>query len=431
MQRQMRLFAVCGALIALAYPASVSAALQTSVATVIGTFKLPGGLEVIASENHESHLAVIDTFLAVGSSSDYEGYAGIAAATAFAVWNGGKLSPADAITKLGGRSEVAVDRTITRFHAEVPADQVDVAIAAIGEAFSHPDWPGLDLARTAIAFNQAAHGIVESPINDAYQAYLEASNDKSFGHPIYGRGPFDATRPDIETFFERYYVPSRVKIVLVGDFSTGKEVGQVVRGYAAVLQRAPSTGNLPTRRTQAATGLHAKLSNPWVLVGSLGPDIANQREQAAFEILVRVIAGSPNGRLDRVLGSIGGAKLVLSRWERHAGPGQWAIGIETDASSVAAVQTALTAILAEIRANPVTLDEHAKAMAAVVRDVETEIQSDAGRAKDLGIATIGAGDPYWVRTYPEEIRQVSRQDVLAVAQKYLTPNDVKTLILTP
>ncbi|MDB5098064.1 MAG: insulinase family protein, partial [Cyanobacteria bacterium RYN_339] len=267
-------------------------AVQAQDAGNVGTFKLPGGTEVITFEDHAGAWVVVDTFLDVGSASDFEGYPGIAAATAHAVWAGGKQAPGAAIAALGGEGHVVVDRTVTHFQAKLPAAKLDAGMTAIGEAFSHPDWAGLDLAKAFKSFDAAAAQALAAPNEAAFQTYMEASADPAMGHAIYGAPGARFTREDIHAYFDRYYVPARTKVVLTGDFATGKAVGQVVRSYAALLQRQASLGKLPVRPMPAARPA-AKPARPLVLVGARGPDIANAREQAAMEILKTVFAGTP------------------------------------------------------------------------------------------------------------------------------------------
>jgi predicted Zn-dependent peptidase len=168
-----------------------------------------------------------------------------------------------------------------------------------------------------------------------------------------------------------------------------------------------------------------------VLVGARGPDISNGREQAAMAILQAVLAGTPSSRLDRALEEPNVAKVVDARWVRYKGPGVLFAAVSARPDAVPVVEKGLGDLLAELRSNPITLDEHAKAMAAVVKAAEAYSASIEGRARALGLAAVEAGDPYWPRTYPEIVRQISRQEVMAAAQKYLVPGEVKIQVVTP
>ncbi|MDB5096941.1 MAG: hypothetical protein JWM80_1362, partial [Cyanobacteria bacterium RYN_339] len=136
-------------------------------------------------------------------------------------------------------------------------------------------------------------------------------------------------------------------------------------------------------------------------------------------------------RLDRALEEQNVAKVVDARWVRYNGPGVLFAAVAARADAVPVVQHGVGDLLAELRANPITLEEHAKAVAVVVKASEAYAHSLEGRASALGLAAVAVGDPYWPRTYPEIVRQISRQEVMAAAQKYLAPSDVKVLTLSP
>jgi predicted Zn-dependent peptidase len=55
----------------------------------------------------------------------------------------------------------------------------------------------------------------------------------------------------------------------------------------------------------------------------------------------------------------------------------------------------------------------------------------AEQAQTLGFFTTIGGDPLLARTYPEVVRQVSRNDMMEAAQKYLTPDAIKVIVLAP
>ena len=67
---------------------------------------------------------MVDTAFAVGSSADFSGYQGLAAATAEALWRAGSLAPAPKLAALHGTERLLVGRTSTHFQARVPADRV-------------------------------------------------------------------------------------------------------------------------------------------------------------------------------------------------------------------------------------------------------------------------------------------------------------------
>ena len=126
------------------------------------------------------------------------------------------------------------------------------------------------------------------------------------------------------------------------------------------------------------------------------------------------------------------AKLVGVRFARLAAPSPLVVAIAVARpDAVATVEKGLRAAFDDMRQNQAGLAEHARAVAAVAAAATPDAKNLAARAAALGFAATVVGDPLWVRTYPEIVRQVSRQDMQDVAQKYATPDAVKTLVLSP
>lgn len=391
---------------------------------MVGEFKLPGGAAVVTAEDHSTRRVVIDTWVAAGSAQDFAGYPGVAATTARMLWQGGKAALLPAVKALGGDGTMEVDRDFTHFQLRLPAAQLEAGVALAGKAFAEPDWDGLAQQPVAAALTADLGKLAQDRDAVALEAFMAAAYGADYGHPAVG-DPDTLRRlgaGDARAYFDRYYLPGRMRVVLAGDLDTGKAVGMVVRGYAAVLKRVAPGEAAPAK---AVTGMWTwKFPRPTVVAGVKGPDVKAPREQAAMEMVAHVA----RTRLEKALGESSG---VDARFVRLAGPSPLLLTMTTEPPAIPGGEKAARAVFDELRSTTVRLDEHARAQAAVANAATVNPKDLAARARGLGYAATVAGDPHWLRTYPEIVRQVSRQDMLEAAQKYATPDAIKVVTLTP
>ncbi|MFN3428908.1 MAG: insulinase family protein, partial [Candidatus Sericytochromatia bacterium] len=112
----------------------------------VGSFKLPGQLEVITSEAHAGGKVTVDTWVKAGSAADFPGYPGLAYLTAHALWDGGARPLGQALAALGGVSKVTVGRDATHFSVTLPAAQMAAGMDLVGAAFANQNFAQFDLS---------------------------------------------------------------------------------------------------------------------------------------------------------------------------------------------------------------------------------------------------------------------------------------------
>lgn len=400
----------------LALWAAASPAVFAQDTGMVGEFKLPGGAAVVTEENHQTPRVVIDTWIHAGSAQDPTTGAGTAFVTAHTLW-AGKAGLLAATKALGGEGTVEVEREFTHFQLRLPSNRLDAGLQLVGQTFSSPNWADLATDTGVKDAREQLTRINQDRDASAFEAYMAKAYGTDYGHPVAGdeAGLGRLGKSDVRAYFERHYVASRLRVVLAGDFDTGRAVGSVVRSYAAVLKRvAPADG--PAARA-AGRSWNWQLPQPVVVAGLKGPGIAAAREQAAIEMIGHVV----KARLEAKLEAPRIASLSSSRYARFSVGSPLVLTVASIPDATPVAERTLETVFSDLRQNTVSLEEHARAQAAVATAATVAPADLPARARGLGFASSIAGDPYWLRTYPEIARQVSRQDMLEAVQKYATP----------
>jgi predicted Zn-dependent peptidase len=124
----------------------------------------------------------------------------------------------------------------------------------------------------------------------------------------------------------------------------------------------------------------------------------------------------------------GDAQSVWVNWKPLQGPGVLTVGVNTTLPNAQQVKNSIQDTFASLRTEPISLENASWATYATAAGFEVKYQTPSDVAASLGFAQTIAGDYHWAKTFPDVIRQVSRQDLQAIATKYLTPEAIKVLV---
>lgn len=245
---------------------------------------------------------------------------------------------------------------------------------------------------------------------------------------------------DMMSYARAVVAPSRLLVVLVGDFSASSVGPTLERTFGALTsgnngglgQERPLVeldGGSGARRLQASTLRDRRLLMAWRV-----PPLAHANTPT-LKVLAELLGGGPNSRLSKRL--MGSQPMAKSLRVLLGVPG----GRETSLLVVEAVPLAehpLTeleqAVLGEVmklQQGAILPDEIQRAQRSVEAE-EVRIQEDAAKlAGVLGAACCQGGDWHLAFRGLALHRDLSSEEVRGVAQKYLVPTQATATLLEP
>jgi zinc protease len=243
------------------------------------------------------------------------------------------------------------------------------------------------------------------------------------------------TRDELYNHYRTYYTPNNATIVVVGDFDTKillplieKSFGAMPQGPTPPKVTAVEPKHLGERRVIVKT--HAEL--PAVFAGYNVPALKHQ-DTYALEVLQGVISSGKSSRLYKSL--VYEKQLAL-----YAGGDYDNISTDPNLFSVYAgvmpgktteeVEKALYAEIEKLKSEPVTDEELQKAKNQIEAGFIMGQDSIFYRAMLLGQFETVAN---WklLETYVENIRAVTKEDVMRVAKEYFIEDNRTVGILIP
>ncbi len=395
-------------------------------------------MRVVIIPNKLAPVATVEANFMVGGNETPSGFPGMAHAQEHMAFRGCTGMTADQTAAiyalLGGEDNADTQQNITQYFATVPSADVDVALQAQATCLRGIDDSDAQWQQERGAIEQE----VQRDLSNPTYKFVDRLNTAMFAGTPYAHDPlgtkssFDATTGAmLKSFYEKWYTPSNMILIVVGDVDPAKTLAEIKQLYASVpshpLPEHPAI-DLQPFQSQTFT-IDSNL--PYVLgfiayrmPGTDSPDYA------ATQILADVLASQRADLYGMVpAGKALAAEFGLAETYRKASVGYGLVALPAGGDASGAM-TEMRQILTNYATNGVPEDLVDAAKRSEIAQAEFQRNSIPGLA-DIWSAALAAEG----RNSPEEdidaIRKVTLADVNRVAKKYLLDTSTITATLKP
>ena len=439
------------ALAAVAAPRPVRAAGEVSIPFTKTT--LPNGMTVILSEDHTLPVVAVNVGYSVGSRLEEAHQTGFAHLFEHLMFSGTRRAPRGAfdarMEAVGGSSNAWTSEDRTDYYDDAPSGALGLLLWL--EADRMRDLGSLltrekvDLQRDVVrserreASESEALAILELRLPE-----LLFPPGHPYHHPVVGsREDVEGARvDDLKAFFARYYDPASASLSVAGDFDPKGAMDAIQAWFATIpSSRKPADGassgpgfdpavtrlRSVVRETVEADVELARTTMAWQAPKHFAPG------DAELDLLADVLAKGKESRLyqalvyDRKLAqevsAVGYSGVLASRFvvDATARP-----GVPLDA-----VEAAIDAELAKVRASDVTETELARAKNGIEAAFVERLQSPTARATILNDYQAEIGDPGFAQRDLDRYRNATAEGIRDAARKALDPNARVILRIVP
>ncbi|MHC4069467.1 MAG: M16 family metallopeptidase [Planctomycetota bacterium] len=399
--------------------------------------KLENGLDVITLEDFSCPVVAVQLWYHVGSKNEDPERQGFAHMFEHMMFRGTDiLGPTDHfgfIRRVGGTTNgyTSFDRTV--YLETLPADQLGLALWLEVErmAFLKIDQEAFDTERKVVE-EERRRGV-----NQPYGTLFENLFAEIFSvHPYQwtpiGKIPHlrASSVQELRDFWKRYYVPSNSTLIIVGAV-THEEAQHQARRYFGWLPKYPEPPRVTVKepeRTEAKSITLKEDNAPAPVVGVVYRTVPmSHKDSVVVEILASILGGGNSSRLYRELVAekqlAVEAQAMSGSFEQDGlfGAGAVLSPIGGDAKGVLEI---VEGHIRRLRTEPVSEKELNKAKNQMLRSLVTQNLRIDSKARMLGEAAVEYGDVSQVNRHLEEIRGVTREDVVRVANEYLRDDRV-------
>lgn len=439
------------------FPGTSAAQAQTfsdeAIATGIQSYVLDNGLTVLLQPDRSKPLVGINLVYGVGTADESADEVGVAHLIEHLMFGGTKDRPIGfgrLFYALGSsfNGTTFEDRTVYHHSVSAGKDKVDAILTLEADRMLNTQITAEDLAREKKVV-EAERTVFK---NDSgvllHEVLLQAGYpDRAYGQPILGTQASveGLTRAQVNTFYKKYYTPSNATLVVVGDFDAGDTLDTIKSVFGPLANTQEATPR-PTGLVAPAEAIPmTEQTEPLVLQRPGVPSLVQVNlplpnvthpDFPAITVLHVLLKDREGYRLDTALveeQQIAESVNLIQEYRRE--PGWYNIQVYgKPEQSSEAVYEALRQTLAqrikqlEQPVEPTMLAQVKEAFEASVLD---EVESLEGRADVLAEVQMLVGDPYGLDRLVTAIGEVTSEDLLRVAQKYLNLEDAVVGFLEP
>ncbi|HBF36828.1 MAG TPA: hypothetical protein DDW50_05860 [Firmicutes bacterium] len=395
---------------------------------------MDNGLCLIVKEVHSAPIAAVDIWVGTGAKNETPEIAGISHFFEHMLFKGTVKRKVGEIAKevkaVGGYQNAQTSLDTTHYYVVIPSEKVDLALDVEADAIMNSAFDPPEITRERQVILEEKRLKEDSPQGKlgllAYQAVFKGTpyaNDVLGTEETLG----EVTHETFVNYYQKYYVPANIVVVVVGDVDTQKIITQArslfkdFKGPENGVVHPVSAG-FQTPRLKTITRVVAKMpvDQTYLYFGFPGPGM-NDPDEAALSVLGVILGEGEGSRFnqellekERLVNEIGAG------YQSYQKIGMFAIYAQMSKGQPATLEKEVQRMIAQIIRTGVTSGELSRAKAMVRSQIAYTMESDADIASILGEYQIN-GDAMDAVKSIADLQKVTAGDIQRVAKTYLNP----------
>ncbi len=411
--------------------------------------KLENGMEVVVIPDRRAPVVTHMVWYRVGAADEPPGKSGIAHFLEHLMFKGTeKIAPGDfskIVARMGGQDNAFTSQDVTAYFQRVSKEKLDQVMAMEADRMRNLRLDEKEvLTERKVILEERRSRVDNDPssiLGEQMMAALYLAHP--YGIPVIGweHEIRALSREDAMAFYNRFYAPNNAILVVAGDVEP-EAVMDLARKHFAKLAPDPTVG--PRKRLQEpdpqaerrvvlkdARAGKATLQRSYITPAY---NSAPGREAEALELLAQIVGSSNTSRVYTRLVKEEKKATNASGWYGGLGIDYGRLGfyaISAGDTPLEDVEASLDAVIKEVIEKGVTEEELERAKSAVIADLIYDADSQSNLARTYGWHLATGRTVEDVEKRPDRLAAVTREDIQAVAKKYLDPKRSVTGYLIP
>jgi zinc protease len=405
---------------------------------------LPNGITVLTRANFNSPSVVVSGYFDAGALFDPDQKLGMADFVTSALMRGTRKRTFDKIynelESVGASLGFNTGVHTSGFNGRSLAEDLPLLLNLLSESLTRPIFPKPEMEKLRA---QILTGLAIRAEDTSDMASLKFDEILFKGHPYsrpeegYPETILKITRDDLFKFHREHYGPRGMVIAIVGAVKAKEAVRQVKRALSGWQVKGqmepPALPELkPLKKTVTKHHRIAGKSQSDIVIGTNGPKRRDPEFMSA--LLGNNILGQFGmmGRIGDVVREKSGlAYYAYSSLNAGIGPGSWEVSAGVNPQNVKRAWGLIVDELKRFVQAGVTADELADSKANFVGRLPLSLESNGGVANALlNIERHDLGLDYYHR-YADLVNEVTREDALNTARKFIDPDKLAIVVAGP
>lgn len=404
-------------------------------------FTLDNGMDVYLMEDRELPLVSGRALIHTGDRFEPANKVGLASLTGEVMRTGGtKTHTPDELNQLLEQRAASVETSIgtTAGSAHFSAlsedlEQVfDIFVEVLREPTFAPDK--LEVAKTQRRGNISRRNDDPNDIASREFRKLIYGSSNPYARTTEYTTINNITRDDLVDFYQKYYHPNNTILGIVGDFDAA-EMRSLLQAKLGDWSANPNL-DLPAKPNVSQahqSGIYMvdrpQLTQSYVQLGHLGGQLSNP-DYAALDVMNGVLNGFGGRLFNEVRSDRGLAYSVYAAWSaRYDYPGMFIAGGQTRSEATVPFINVVRQEIERLRQEPITTDELNYAKDSTLNSFIFNFEDPSQTLSRLMRYDYYDYPEDFIFQYRREVENTTIEDVQRVAQEYLNPDQLVTLVV--
>jgi zinc protease len=400
---------------------------------------LENGMILLTSEQRALPMVSIELLIDAGSRYDAPNQEGLANLTARLLTYGTKrrtaLQISDTLDFVGASLSAGCGEDLATASMTVLKKDLGTGLDLLAEVLTESNFPQEEIDRQKQSIIASIKAREESPGDIAQRRFAAALYPQSpYGRPVEGNETSvkGLEQKSLSGFYERYYRPNRTIVSVVGDISHEEIARAMNEAFRSWHKGEAVAASVPPSKIGPAETIRVNkdLTQANIVLGHEGVG-RESPDYYAIQVMNYILGGG--GFSSRAMNAIrnerGLAYSVYSYFSADKGRGTFELVMQTKNETALEAIRIANAEIHRMREQSVTEQELVDAKDYLTGSFPLRFDTNRRVANFLAqVEYFQLGLDYPER-YPDLIRKVTREDVQRVAQKYLKPETLITVIV--
>lgn len=339
----------------------------------------------------------------------------------------------------GGTINAFTSFDVTGVSLFVEARYLPQALDLLADILQHAVFDPKEFEKERAVIISEMHMNLDDPDRRIHQVFWGRHLlEHPYRHPVIGYQPvFERlTVKDLSDLYVAQYHPQNVTLAIAGDVG-GADLPQLLEKTFGAWPRGPVDPSQllvplePPSASAKEQAIELPVQTAYVLLGFSSVRLADP-QLYALDVLANILGDGRSSRLYE--GIVRQRRLAhsIASWDYTPyDPGVFAVYFRTDPERIDAATQAILQLIDEVKQRGVTDAELRKAKRSVAAGYLFGLQTVEAKASDLASSLASTGDPLFSRQYVTGVEQVTKEQVQAVAQKFLDASKMTRAIIRP
>ena len=403
-------------------------------------YKLDNGQTVVIQEVKNNPIVTIDTWIKTGSIDEDDSNNGVAHFLEHLFFKGTKNHEPGEFDKIletkGAITNAATSKDFTHYYVTIPSKDFDLAMELHADMMMHPLIPRNELEKERKVVLEEINKDLVSP-----QKILQENLNSMLytNHPykrkVIGKSEVieTITREQVLNFYNEHYSPANMITIVIGDVDTEHALERIKETFNAEYKKQtkiiyPKESQLEKQQKKVQ---YIKTESGYMVIGFRGVAI-DEKDAYALDVLATILGEGRSSVLNQVLKekkrlafSVDAGNFTMRD------DGIFYISADFEPAKCKQVQNVIFDEIEKIQQKGVTDEQLQLAKNLIERTTYYSRESVTNIATEIGYTMALTNDIKFYDNYLNNIKNVTKEDVKKVANKYLGENRSAVSVLLP